>query len=134
MNPTLEDIEATQIYDVEVRVLSEYLPHSSHPEEDFYAFAYHVQIFNKGEIPAQLLRRHWVITDGEQRVEEVKGDGVVGEQPFIRPGEAFKYSSGAILRTPVGSMYGSYQLKAIDGTTFDAPIHPFTLAHPGALH
>jgi len=134
MNLALVEIESTTTYNVEVHVLSEYLPHNSRPEENLYAFAYHVHIHNKGDISAQLLRRHWIITDGNQHTEEVKGDGVIGEQPFIRPGEAFNYSSGTVLRTPVGSMRGSYQLIAADGTPFNAPIYPFTLAHPRALH
>ena len=119
---------------VEVQVLSEYLPDNSQPDANLYAFAYHVNIVNKGEKPAKLVGRHWVIMDGDQQVEEVKGVGVVGEQPLIQPGQTFKYSSGAILRTPVGSMYGSYRMLSTDGTTFEAPIQPFTLAHPRALH
>ncbi len=134
MNPTRTNHQTIPNYLVEVQVLSEYLPQSSQPEESRYAFAYHVHISNRGEIPAQLLRRHWVITDGNQRTEEIQGDGVVGEQPLIQPGQTYQYSSGAILRTPVGSMYGTYKMIASDGTAFNASIRPFTLALPHALH
>ena len=88
----------------------------------------------RGDVPAKLLTRHWVITDANGKVEEVRGPGVVGEHPHLQPGERFEYTSGAILDTPVGTMQGSYQMQTDDGATFDAPIAPFRLVVPGALH
>jgi len=123
-----------QKYNVDVDVQTEYLDHQSEPQKGRYVFAYHITISNKGDVPAQLLTRHWIITDGNNEVEEVKGDGVVGEQPHLGPGETHRYSSGAILQTPVGTMSGSYQMRADDGTEFDAPIPAFMLAIPGGLH
>ena len=122
------------VNDIAVRVISEYIPDQSSTTESRYVFAYHVTIENHGTQPAQLLSRHWIITDGNQKVQEVRGEGVIGEQPTILPGESYEYSSGAVLQTPVGSMKGSYQMVDADGTTFDAPIPIFTLASPTALH
>jgi ApaG protein len=106
----------------------------SEPEADRYVFAYTITISNKGEVPATLLSRHWIITDANGKVQEVSGDGVVGEQPHLNPGERFRYSSGAVLETPVGAMQGLYRMKTDEGESFDAPIEPFTLAVPGLLH
>jgi ApaG protein len=97
-------------------------------------FAYTITIRNEGQVPARLMTRHWIITDANGKVQEVRGDGVVGEQPYLKPGQGFRYSSGAILETPVGSMQGTYQMIGDDGQQFDAPIAPFTLAMPGVLH
>ena len=97
-------------------------------------FSYTITIRNEGEVPAKLLTRHWVITDANGRSQEVRGDGVVGEQPYLKPGQGFRYSSGAVLETPVGAMQGSYQMVADDGATFDAAIPAFRLAIPGMLH
>jgi ApaG protein len=97
-------------------------------------FAYTITISNEGDIPAQLISRHWVITDANGKVQEVSGDGVVGEQPHLEPGEVFRYSSGAVLETPVGAMQGLYRMKTDNGISFDAPIAPFTLAVPGVLN
>jgi ApaG protein len=97
-------------------------------------FAYTITIRNEGEVPAKLMTRHWVITDADGRVREVRGDGVVGEQPYLLPGQGFRYSSGAVLETPVGAMHGSYQMVGDDGARFDAPIPAFRLAIPGMLH
>ena len=97
-------------------------------------FAYTITIRNHGTVPAKLLTRHWVITDANGKVQEVRGEGVVGEQPHLMPGQGFRYSSGAMLETPVGSMQGTYQMLADDGVHFDAPIAPFTLAIPGTMH
>ncbi len=119
---------------IAVHVISEYIPDQSSAVESRFVFAYHVRIENNGQLPAQLLSRHWIITDGNQKVQEVKGEGVIGEQPTIMPGEIFEYSSGAVLQTPVGSMKGSYQMVDTTGTTFDATIPIFTLASPTALH
>ncbi len=121
-------------YQINVRVESEYLSDQSDAEANRWVFAYHVTIRNEGDQPAQLLTRHWVITDGEERTQEVHGEGVIGEQPRIAPGQEFRYTSGAVLETRVGSMHGSYQMLAEDGTCFDASIPAFTLAPPHALH
>lgn len=121
-------------YDIKVFAQSFYIEDQSAPEQDRYAFAYRITIRNEGTVPAQLLTRHWIITDSDGRVQEVRGEGVVGEKPHLRPGEAFQYTSGAIIETPVGSMRGSYQMIADDGMRFDAEIPVFTLAVPGTLH
>ena len=121
----------TPIY---VNVRSEFIPDQSSADADRYVFAYHVTIENRGPLPTQLLSRHWVITDGNQKVQEVKGEGVIGEKPTIMPGESYQYSSGAVLQTPVGSMHGSYQMVDAMGLEFDATIPVFTLASPTALH
>lgn len=121
-------------YRIDVLVETEFLPDQSSAEYQRWVFAYHIRILNRGAMTARLLTRHWVITDGEERVREVHGEGVVGEQPSIAPGQEFQYSSGAVLQTEVGSMQGSYQMLAEDGTCFDAPIPAFTLAVPRALH
>ena len=121
-------------YEIKIRVATNYVDDQSEPDIDRYVFAYTITIENTGDVPAQLLRRHWVITDANGKVQEVSGDGVVGEQPRLNPGETYRYSSGAVLETPVGAMQGSYRMQADDGIDFDAPIPPFTLAVPGVLH
>ncbi|UTW06410.1 Co2+/Mg2+ efflux protein ApaG [Pseudomonas benzenivorans] len=121
-------------YLVDVEVATRYLPEQSQPEQNRYAFAYTVTIANNGQQPAKLLSRHWLITDGDGRVQEVRGAGVVGQQPLIAPGESHTYSSGTVMATRVGAMQGSYQMLAEDGTRFEAPIAPFRLAVPGSLH
>lgn len=120
--------------DIAVHVISEYMAEQSNAAENRFVFAYHVRIENHGRLPAQLLSRHWIITDGNQKVQEVRGEGVIGEQPTIMPGETYEYSSGAVLQTPVGSMQGSYQMRDATGETFETPIPIFTLASPMALH
>jgi ApaG protein len=119
---------------IRVQVQSEFVPEQSSPAEARYVFAYHIAITNEGDRPARLLTRHWVITDGEAHVEEVRGDGVVGRQPAIAPGETYRYSSGAVLKTPVGSMQGSYGMIDEAGLCFDAPIPVFRLAVPRMVH
>jgi len=121
-------------YEFSVNVRPQYLVEHSDPDEEKYVFAYTVTIRNTGEHTAQLISRHWIITDGNNAVEEVRGDGVVGEQPVLKPGEAFEYTSGCPLPTPVGSMRGSYQCLADDGTAFEAPIPEFVLSTPRTLH
>jgi ApaG protein len=121
-------------YDIEVTVATRFLDDQSAPSENRFVFAYTVDIRNRGEVPAKLVSRHWVITDANGKVQEVRGEGVVGEQPNMRPGEAFHYTSGAVLETAVGTMRGSYQMLADDGTRFDAPIPEFTLSIPRTLH
>lgn len=118
----------------QIRVRSAYDPSQSEPNEGRFVFAYTINISNQGAIPARLMARHWMITDGNGKMREVRGDGVVGEQPHLGPGQAFEYSSGAIIDTPVGSMQGSYQMLADNGDRFDAPIPPFTLAVPGQIN
>jgi len=121
-------------YEVGIEVATKYVVDQSEPDIDRYVFAYTITIENLGDVAARLLRRHWVITDANGKVQEVTGDGVVGEQPHLNPGESFCYSSGAVLETPVGAMQGSYHMEADNGTSFEAPIPPFTLAVPGVLH
>jgi ApaG protein len=119
---------------ISVDVETAYVHEQSDPVEDRYVFAYTVTIRNEGPVPARLLRRHWIITDGNGDENEVSGDGVVGEQPHLQPGEGFRYTSGAILRTPVGTMRGSYQMVDDEGIEFDATIQPFRLAMPGSVN
>ena len=120
--------------DIHIQVATDYVDEQSEPESDRYVFAYTITIANNGDVPARLISRHWIITDANGKVQEVSGDGVVGEQPHLNPGEEFRYSSGAVLETPVGAMQGLYRMEADNGVNFDAPIAPFTLAVPGVLH
>lgn len=124
----------TTDYVFDIDVATRYLDEQSEPEHDRYVFAYTIHIRNNGKVPARLLGRHWVITDANGNVQEVKGEGVVGEQPWLRPGEDFSYTSGAVLETHLGTMQGSYDIIADDGTRFDAPIPVFTLSVPRTLH
>ncbi|MEJ0087132.1 MAG: Co2+/Mg2+ efflux protein ApaG [Pseudomonadota bacterium] len=119
---------------IRVDVDTTYLEDQSDPKERRYVFSYTITIRNEGNVPARLLTRHWIITDSNGKVQEVRGEGVVGEQPYLKPGQGFRYSSGAVLETPVGAMQGSYQMVDDDGEQFDAPISPFRLAMPGLLH
>lgn len=119
---------------IRVDVSTSYVDDQSKPDESRYVFSYTITIHNEGTLPAKLLTRHWLITDANGKVQEVRGDGVVGEQPHLQPGQGFRYSSGAVIETPVGAMQGSYQMLADDGSRFDAEIAPFRLAKPGLLH
>lgn len=121
-------------YRIDVHVQSTYMDDESAPDADRYFFAYTVTIRNLGSIAAQLRTRHWVITDANGKVQEVRGEGVVGEQPHLAPGEGFKYTSGTVIDTPVGSMHGSYQMLADDGVEFEAEIPAFRLAVPTLFH
>lgn len=121
-------------YRIDVSAKSHFVREQSDPDENRYVFAYTVTIKNTGSIPAQLKTRHWIITDAQGQVQEVRGDGVVGEQPRLEPGQSFRYTSAAMLETPVGTMQGSYQMVADDGTRFDAHIAPFSLAVPNMVH
>lgn len=121
-------------YDTRVEVQTSYISDQSEPDEQRFVFSYTITIENHGGIPAKLLTRHWYITDADGNVQEVEGDGVVGEQPHLKPGDGFRYTSGTVLKTPVGSMHGIYHMLADDGTEFDAPIPPFTLSVPNTLH
>jgi ApaG protein len=118
---------------ISVEVETSYLDEQSSPSEQRYVFSYTITIRNEGERSAQLLTRHWIITDANGKVKEVRGDGVVGEQPRLDPGQGFRYSSGAVLETPVGTMQGSYQMIDAGGERFDTAIAPFRLAIPGIL-
>lgn len=117
-----------------VHTRAEYLPEESDPSQDRYAFAYHIRIQNVGSAPAQLLARRWIIAEGTGRVREVRGDGVVGQQPRLEPGETFEYTSGAVLESPVGSMHGAYLMVDQHGQRFDAEIPEFALSMPRTLH
>jgi len=121
-------------YAIDVEVISRFLDEQSAPDEDRFVFAYTVQIRNRGRVPAPLVSRHWIITDANGKIEEVRGRGVIGEQPWLRPGDIFEYTSGAVLETSLGTMRGSYDMIADDGTRFDVPIASFTLSIPRTLH
>ncbi len=125
---------STSDYQFDIAVDTCFLAEQSAPDEGRYVFAYTIQIRNEGKVPARLLGRHWLITDANGHVQEVVGEGVVGEQPWLRPGEGFQYTSGAVLETDIGTMRGSYDVLADDGTRFAAPIPPFTLSVPRTLH
>lgn len=121
-------------YSLAVSVSVQYVQEQSVPEENQYVFAYTINLLNRGSVDIKLISRHWLITDAEGKVQEVRGPGVVGEHPDLKPGEDFTYTSGAVIETPVGSMQGSYQMKAGDGTRFEAEIEAFSLAQPNILH
>jgi ApaG protein len=121
-------------YRIDISVKTAFLAEQSAPETNRYVFAYTITIANAGTVPARLLTRHWVITDANNKVREVRGEGVVGEQPYLTPGMSFEYTSGAIIETPVGTMRGTYQMVADDGAAFDAQIPEFTLSMPRTLH
>lgn len=121
-------------YRIEIDAKTNYVASESAPESDRYVFAYTITIRNTGAAPARLVSRHWVITDAHGKVQEVRGEGVVGEKPHLAPGEAFRYTSAAMIETPVGTMRGEYQMVSDDGDQFDAEIPTFTLAIPRTLH
>jgi len=127
-------MQSAEKYQIQVRVKTVFVPSQSDPDSNRFVFAYTVTITNTGSETAQLLTRHWIITDANNKTQEVKGEGVIGEQPVLKPGASFQYTSGTVIETPVGTMGGSYQMQAEDGTGFDAPIPPFTLAMPRTLH
>ncbi|MCX7144075.1 MAG: Co2+/Mg2+ efflux protein ApaG [Proteobacteria bacterium] len=127
-------MESAKKYEVSVSTETRYIADQSDEAKDRFVFSYTVTIRNSGTIPAQLISRHWIITDSRNEVQEVRGLGVVGAQPLLKPGEDFEYSSGTALATPVGTMRGSYQMVAEDGTQFDAAIPEFTLSVPRVLH
>ena len=127
-------MDETAENNISVDVDTRYLEDQSDPSEHRYVFAYTMTIRNRVTVPANLLSSHWLITDADGKVQEVRGEGVVGEQPHLMPGQGFRYTSGAVLETPVGSMQGSYQMLADNGVQFDAPVPAFTLAIPGKIH
>lgn len=130
---TTERSELTE-HRIEIEVATAYIPEQSDPQSSRFVFAYHITIRNIGAAPVQLLNRHWIIRDARDQVQEVRGEGVVGKQPRISPGQEFEYTSGTILETPVGTMEGSYGMRDDAGFTFRAPIPTFTLSMPRSLH
>ena len=125
---------ADKKHDISVTSRTAFIPDRSDLESGRFVFAYTITITNTGSVPAQLVSRHWIITDSNNQVQEVRGAGVIGEQPLLRPNESFQYTSGTAIATPVGTMRGSYQMVAEDGVRFDAPIPEFTLSMPRVLH
>ena len=125
---------ATTTREIRISIETSYIPEQSEPEQNRYVFAYTITIANTGALAARLLRRHWIITDANNQVKEVHGDGVVGEQPHLRPGEIYQYTSGACLETPLGCMQGNYDMISDDGVEFEAAIPLFTLSIPRTLH
>ena len=121
-------------YDISIDVQPAYIAEQSDPNSNHYVFSYTVTIKNNGNIPAKLLTRHWIITDGDGEIQEVKGEGVVGETPHLKPGEDFRYTSGTMMRTPIGTMHGSYQMTTEDGESFDAMIAECALSEPMTVH
>ena len=121
-------------YEITVSTRTTYIPEQSDPDSGRYVFAYTITIKNSGSVTAQLISRHWIITDSNDQVQEVRGLGVVGEQPLLKPAESFEYTSGTAIATPVGTMRGTYQMVGEDGLQFDAPIPAFTLSMPRVLH
>lgn len=130
----MRQMSSSSKYQIQIQVDTRFLPEQSDPDAARYTFAYTINIANTGTAPAQLISRHWIITDANQKVQEVRGLGVVGEQPLLQPGQSFEYTSGCTLTTPVGTMSGSYRMTAEDGTQFDAPIGEFILSMPRTLH
>ena len=124
----------TNKYQIDIQPMPQYIPDQSDPDNGRYVFTYTITIKNIGDIGAQLVSRHWIITDANNDVQEVRGLGVVGKQPLLQPGESFEYTSGSVLTTPIGTMKGAYQMVAEDGTHFSAEIPEFVLASPRALH
>ena len=122
------------IHSIEVGVETSYIDDQSDPDADRYVFAYTITISNRGNSPAKLINRHWLITDANGKVQEVRGEGVVGEQPYLRPGEVFRYTSGTVIETPVGTMEGEYEMVADNGDAFLAPVDRFSLSVPRVLH
>jgi len=119
---------------IDINVETAFIPDQSEVDKERYVFSYTITIHNSSSEPAKLLNRHWVITDANGKTQEVRGEGVVGEQPYLKPGQSFQYTSGTVLDTPVGSMHGEYEMARNDGTKFLAPIAPFSLAYRQALH
>ena len=121
-------------YEIDIEVETSYMADHSEPEKDRDVFAYTITLVNRGSTSAKLLTRRWIITDADNRIEEVEGEGVVGEQPTLKPGEGFRYTSGTVVETPVATMHGTYKMLAEDGSTFDTDIPQFVLSAPRVLH
>ncbi len=124
----------SKTYQITVTAVPQYVPDQSDPDAERYVFAYTITLENTGTVAAQLISRHWLITDGNSNVQEVRGLGVIGEQPLLRPGEKYEYTSGCQLDTPVGVMRGEFQVTAEDGMQFEAVVDAFTLSIPRVLH
>lgn len=133
-HPQPEPASMKTEHNIAVSARTAYLAEQSDPENGRHVFAYTICITNNGTVAAQLISRHWIITDANNRVQEVKGPGVIGEQPLLQPGDSFEYSSGSVIATAVGTMRGSYQMRTADGVEFDADIPEFTLSMPRVLH
>jgi ApaG protein len=132
---TVDNLDLQQeLQPILVSVVTEYMQQQSQPEQNRFAFAYHITIQNQGTESAKLLGRHWIIIDANQERKEVRGMGVIGEQPTIEAGASYQYTSGVVLKTPIGTMEGSYQLLDENGDPFNAPIEPFLLSTPNAVH
>lgn len=129
-----QPMSESEKYRIKVEAVAEFIPAQSDPDEDRYVFSYHITLTNTGAVAAQLISRHWIITDGTGKTQEVRGLGVIGEQPVLAPGQQFSYSSGSVIETSVGTMQGTYQMTAEDGHRFDAEIPAFVLAMPRVLH
>ena len=127
-------MEERREHSLAINIQTQYVEEQSDPGQDRYAFSYTITIENDGSMPAKLLNRHWLITDANGKTQEVRGEGVVGEQPLLAPGESYQYTSGAILETPVGAMEGEYEMVDDQGRHFLAPIPPFSLSMPGLIH
>ena len=127
-------MEENKTHSLDIDIQTHYMEERSSPDQDRYAFSYTITIENSGVTSAKLLNRHWLITDANGKTQKVRGEGVVGEQPLLEPGESYQYTSGAILETPVGAMEGEYELIDGQGRRFFAPIPPFTLSIPGLIH
>lgn len=127
-------MSAESDHNIHIDVETDYIPEQSEPEANRYVYTYTITLRNDGNVPARLMTRHWVINHANGKVEEVRGEGVIGEQPYMRPGEGFRYTSGTVLETPYGDMNGSYQMLADDGVEFDAEIPAFSLTMPNTLH
>ncbi len=119
---------------IQIDVITQYIENQSRPDQNYYVFAYTVTILNNGDQSVKLINRYWLITDSNRKIQEVRGEGVVGEQPYLKPGEQFEYTSGCVLETSVGTMQGSYEMRSDDGLIFEAPIHEFVLSMPRVLH
>jgi len=119
---------------INIDVQTAFIPEQSEVQNNRYVFSYTITILNQGDETAQLLNRHWIITDANGKTQEVKGEGVIGQQPHIKPGESYQYTSGTVLQTPVGSMQGEYEMTRDNGSRFMTEIAPFSLAYPQALH
>lgn len=124
----------TEDNSIHIEVETNYIEEQSEPESERFVFAYTIEIINNSEIATRLLSRHWIVTDANYKQQEVNGEGVVGQQPYIPPGKSFKYTSAAMIETPVGSMHGSYQMVDDEGQIFDTPIPAFNLSTPNSIH
>ena len=131
---TIDEEENPPAFDIKIEVISDYQQQESDPQQQRFVFTYEITIINRGFLALRLMSRHWIITDGNQQVLEISGEGVVGQQPLITPGESYCYTSGVVIETPMGSMEGSYQMISEEGQTYTAEIPTFSLIVPGMIH